>query len=68
MSDISKELADALEAFANGIEQEQEPTITEPSAKVIQRHKAAQARIKAMMPPRKKRPASPLEPFDTGLF
>jgi hypothetical protein len=68
MSDVSKELADALEAFANGTEQEHEPTITEPSAKVIKRRKAAAARVKAMMPPKPRKKPAPPEPWDTGLF
>ena len=66
MGDISKELADALEALANDIDIETAPL--EPSAKTLQRRKAAAARIRSMNPPKKRKPPPPNEPWDTGLF
>jgi hypothetical protein len=66
MGDISKELADALEALANDIDIETAPL--EPSTMTFQRRKAAAARIRSMNPPKKRKPPPPNVPWDTGLF
>jgi len=66
MGDISRELADALEALANDIEVETTPL--EPSAKTIHRRKAAAARTRAMNPPKPRKPPPPNGDWDTGLF